>query len=137
MGSTIEEQTEKTLANVRAVLEATGATLDDVVKATVHLADLAEFSRFNAEYSRMFQPPYPARTAVGRELLGIQVEIDVIRTAGGEAVPAVGDVADAEDAQGLVRTAMDAYSRLDILFNNAGVSCVGELHETPDESGTG
>lgn len=78
VGETIEEQTERTLENVKAILEAAGATLADAVKSTVHLSDLSLFSRFNEVYASYFPEPKPARTTVGSELLGIMVEIDVI-----------------------------------------------------------
>src|SRR5690242_14380657 len=64
----IEEQTRLTLANVKAVLQAGGCTLDDCVKVAVHLRDIADFDRFNAEYARFFTKPYPARTTVGSML---------------------------------------------------------------------
>jgi 2-iminobutanoate/2-iminopropanoate deaminase len=83
VGDTIEEQTERTLENVKAILEAGGATLADVVKATVHLSDLALFPRYNEVYARYFPDPKPARTTVGSALLGIMVEIDVIAYVGG------------------------------------------------------
>jgi 2-iminobutanoate/2-iminopropanoate deaminase len=81
-GETIEEQTTQTLENIKAILEAAGATLADVVKATVHLSDLALFSRFNAVYSSYFPDPKPVRTTVGSQLPGILVEIDVIAYVG-------------------------------------------------------
>jgi 2-iminobutanoate/2-iminopropanoate deaminase len=83
VGDTIEEQTERTLENVKAVLEAGGATMGDVVKATVHLSDLTLFPRYNEVYARYFPDPKPARTTVGSALLGIMVEIDVIAYVGG------------------------------------------------------
>jgi len=78
VGSTIEEQTEAVLRNVGAILAAAGATLDDVVKSTVHLADLSLFGRFDSTYARFFSDPKPVRTTVGSALDGILVEIDVI-----------------------------------------------------------
>lgn len=78
VGETIEEQTERTLENVKAILEAAGATLADVVKTTVHLSDLSLFPRYNEVYASYFPEPRPARTTVGSELLGIMVEIDAI-----------------------------------------------------------
>ena len=78
IGETIEEQTTQTLLNIKAILEAAGAELSDVVKATVHLSDLALFSRFNAVYTSYFPDPKPVRTTVGSQLPGILVEIDVI-----------------------------------------------------------
>lgn len=83
VGETIEEQTERTLENVKAILEAAGATLADVVKSTVHLSDLSLFPRFNEVYAGYFPEPKPARTTVGSALLGMMVEIDVIAYVGG------------------------------------------------------
>src|SRR5579862_707981 len=78
VGKTIEEQTQSTLANVRAILEAAGATISDVVKVTAHLKTMADFDRFNSEYAKVFSDPKPVRTTVGSELIDILVEIDVI-----------------------------------------------------------
>ena len=78
----IEEQVRRTLQNVQAVLEAGGASMADVVKATVHLADIADFPRFNAVYSEFFPDPRPARTTVQSVLPGIRVEIDVVAYVG-------------------------------------------------------
>lgn len=82
VGDTIEEQTERTLENVKAILEAAGATMADVVKATVHLTDLSLFPRYNEVYARYFPDPKPVRTTVGSDLLGIMVEIDVVAYVG-------------------------------------------------------
>jgi reactive intermediate/imine deaminase len=78
VGATIEEQTAATLENLKRVLSRFGATLDHVVKATVHLADLANAARFNAAYSRYFPNRKPVRTVVGSQLNGVLVEIDVV-----------------------------------------------------------
>lgn len=77
-GETIEEQTARTLENIKATIEAAGATLADVVKSTVHLSDLSLFQRFNAVYAQYFSDPKPVRTTVGSQLPGILVEIDVV-----------------------------------------------------------
>lgn len=75
----IEAQTEGTLRNVERALSEVGLGLADVVKVTVHLAHLADdFPGFNTVYARMFAEPYPVRTTVGSQLLGILVEIDVV-----------------------------------------------------------
>ena len=74
----VAEQTRQVLRNVEATLKAAGLTLDDVVKTTVHLADLADFAEFNAAYGEFFGEPKPARTTVGSVLAGIKVEIDVV-----------------------------------------------------------
>ena len=78
VGDTIEEQTELTIDNLSAVLEAAGTSLDHAVKATVHLQDLGDFAAFNRVYERRFSDPKPVRTTVGSDLLGIMVEIDLI-----------------------------------------------------------
>lgn len=79
LGDTIEEQTIQALRNVQAVLAAHQLGLDDVVKATVHLADLGrDFAGFNRTYEPWFTIPYPVRTTVGSTLAGILVEIDVV-----------------------------------------------------------
>lgn len=76
---TVEEETARTLDNVRAIVEAAGATMDDVLKCTVHLADIGEFDRYNAVYARYFPGVKPARTTVQSVLAeGLRVEIDCI-----------------------------------------------------------
>ena len=77
-GETIEEQVRLTLQNVQAVLEAANATTADVVKTTVHLADIGDFQRFNDVYTEFFPDPKPARTTVQSVMPGIMVEIDVV-----------------------------------------------------------
>ncbi len=78
VGETVGEQTEQVLKNIRAVLEAAGCTMADVVKTTVHLADMELFSEFNEVYTRFFPDPKPARTTVGSQLINVLVEIDVV-----------------------------------------------------------
>ena len=78
---TIEEETQMTLSHVEKILKAAGCTLNDVVKATVHLIDINEFDRFNAVYRSFFKEVaiLPARTTVQSVLWkGIRVEIDVV-----------------------------------------------------------
>jgi 2-iminobutanoate/2-iminopropanoate deaminase len=77
-GETIEEQTTQVMENIKAILAEAGADMGDVVKSTVHLSDLALFSRFNGIYATYFPDPKPTRTTVGSQLPGIMVEIDVI-----------------------------------------------------------
>jgi 2-iminobutanoate/2-iminopropanoate deaminase len=77
-GDTIEEQTARTLGNIKAVLEAGGASMADVVKVTAHLSDMSLFERYNRVYSAYFAEPRPARTTVGAQLLGNLVEIDAV-----------------------------------------------------------
>jgi enamine deaminase RidA (YjgF/YER057c/UK114 family) len=56
--------------------------MDDVVKATVHLADMADFDGYNGVYATYFNDPKPVRTTVGSQLGGLLVEIDVIAYVG-------------------------------------------------------
>ena len=75
----IERQTEQVIDNVESALRVVGLGLADVMKATVHLQHLArDFPAYNEVYARRFPQPYPVRTTVGSELLGILVEIDVV-----------------------------------------------------------
>lgn len=80
----VEAQTERALANLRAVLEAAGSSLDRVLRTTVYLVDLGQFPRVNAVYARHFSgSPRPARVTLGAAALplGAQVEIDAIAAA--------------------------------------------------------
>lgn len=78
VADSVSEQTRQVLRNVSAVLAEHGLTLDDCVKSTVHLADLADFAEFNEAYKEFFTEPYPVRTTVGSQLADILVEIDVV-----------------------------------------------------------
>ncbi len=83
VGDSIEEQTARTLENVSAVLEATGRSLDDVVKATVFVQDMADYDAINEVYAEYVSSPYPARSAVEVADLPIDigVEIEVVASA--------------------------------------------------------
>jgi len=78
----IEEQTRLVLNNLKAVLEAAGSSFDNVVKCTVFLQDMNDFSKMNAVYGEFFKPPYPARAAVqvARLPKDVKVEIEAIAT---------------------------------------------------------
>jgi reactive intermediate/imine deaminase len=78
VADSVAEQTRQVLRNVQAVLAERGLTTDDCVKTTVHLADLADFTEFNAAYGEFFSEPFPVRTTVGSQLANILVEIDVV-----------------------------------------------------------
>ena len=79
MLGTIEEETKRTLNNIKAILSVAGATMNDVIKCTVHLADINDFNAFNQIYSGYFDGIRPTRTTV-QSVLGenIKVEIDCI-----------------------------------------------------------
>ena len=80
MPSDIEGQTRQSLANVNAVLESAGLTMDNVVKTTVFLADMNDFAAMNSVYESIFNAPYPARSAVAVKTLpkNALIEIEVI-----------------------------------------------------------
>jgi len=84
VGDNVEEQTARVIENIKAILEAGGATLADVVKVSAHLSDLSSFERYNKVYATYFPDPKPTRTTVGSQLLGILVEIDAIAYVGKE-----------------------------------------------------
>ena len=72
-------QTEQTFTNIETLLEAAGASLDDVISCLVHLVDLADFAAFNAIYEQKFTGAKPVRTTVRADLVaGMRVEITVI-----------------------------------------------------------
>ncbi len=76
----IVPETEQTLRNLETTLKAQGGTLDDVVKCTVFLADMAEWPAMNSVYVKFFKKPFPARSALGANglALGARVEIECI-----------------------------------------------------------
>ena len=78
-GSDITSQSEQVMKNISAVLAASGATLDDVVKTSCFLADINDFAAFNAVYAKYFTGR-PARSCVAAAALpkGALVEVEVI-----------------------------------------------------------
>src|SRR5688572_21184404 len=73
----LEAEARQTLNNVKNVLEAHGASLSDVVKCTVFLADIAEWPAFNAIYRQFFQKPYPARSALAASGLTMNARVEL------------------------------------------------------------
>jgi 2-iminobutanoate/2-iminopropanoate deaminase len=80
LSGTIAEETDRIIDNLRAVLSAAGATLENVVKTTIYLTNMADFAAFNEAYARHFTKDPPARTtvAVAALPLGVRVEIEAI-----------------------------------------------------------
>jgi 2-iminobutanoate/2-iminopropanoate deaminase len=80
IGSNVTEQTERVFANLNAVLEAAGLGLQDVVKATVFLTDMADFAAMNEVYAKHFGNHKPARAALQVAALpkGALVEIQAV-----------------------------------------------------------
>lgn len=64
VGETFEAQATQVFANIQAIVEAAGASLVDVVKVTVFLADWRDFATLNDFYPTVFAEPYPARTPI-------------------------------------------------------------------------
>lgn len=85
MAGEIEQETELTLKNIEAILQAEGLSMDHVVKATVYLSDMQHFARMNQVYEKCFATGKPARACVQVAALpkGAKVEIDVIAAANG------------------------------------------------------
>ena len=80
VGRSTAEQTEQVLANLKAVLAAAGTSLQNVVKTTVYLADMADFVQMNEVYAKHFGTHKPARSTVQAAGLpkGARVEIDAV-----------------------------------------------------------
>ena len=76
----IEAQARRAFDNLRAVCEAAGGTLDDVVRLGLYLTDLGQFAQVNQVMSEYFAAPYPARSTIGVASLprGAHFEVDAI-----------------------------------------------------------
>ena len=76
----IKEQTTRVMENIKALLEAAGASFNNIARTTVFMVDLGEFGAMNEVYSSYFTAPYPARSTVQVVKLpkDVRVEIDVI-----------------------------------------------------------
>ena len=76
----LEQETRRTLDNVKAILEDVGSSLADVLKVTAYLGDMNDFAAFNKIYAEYFTSRPPARTCIqaGRLPFDIKIEIDVI-----------------------------------------------------------
>lgn len=76
----IQAQTAQAIANIKAILAAKGATLSNVVKTTVYLAEMSLFGEMNEIYAKEFTEPFPARSAIAVKELPKRalVEIEVI-----------------------------------------------------------
>ena len=76
----IEKQAKQSMDNVKYILEDNGSSLENIIKTTVYLSNIEDFSSFNQVYSSYFEGDYPARTAfeVGKLPMGALIEIEVI-----------------------------------------------------------
>jgi len=73
----VRGQTVQTLANVKAVLEEAGATLDDVLKCNVYLKDIDDFQTMNEEFAKFFPENPPARTTVQTRLCEPEMLVEI------------------------------------------------------------
>jgi len=80
VGGGIENQIKRVFENLKAVCEASGGSLQDIVKLNIFLTDLGNFATVNEVMATYFQTPYPARAAIGVAALpkGAEVEMDGI-----------------------------------------------------------
>lgn len=80
VAGTVEEQTRQALSNLRNVIEAAGSSMDNVVKTTVFLKDMADFPKMNAIYAEFFGENPPARSTVAVVALpkGGLVEVEAV-----------------------------------------------------------
>lgn len=83
VAGSIQDQAKQVLANLKAILEAAGSSLDQVIKTTVFLQDMNDFAAMNEVYASFFQPPYPARSTiqVGRLPRDARLEIEAVALA--------------------------------------------------------
>jgi 2-iminobutanoate/2-iminopropanoate deaminase len=80
----IAEQARQVLTNLKAVVEESGATMNDIVKTTVYITDILLFGDVNEVYADFFRKPYPARATVEVSGLprGVDIEIDAVAVVG-------------------------------------------------------
>ena len=80
MPKEVENQAEQSLKNVKNILESADKTLNDVIKTTIYLENIADFAAVNAVYQEFFEEPYPARSCFAVSALpkGAKVEVEVI-----------------------------------------------------------
>lgn len=81
-GNTVTQQSEQAFQNLNAILKAAGTSMENVVKITVYLTDMATFGELNEVYARQFNEDFPARSAIAVRELPKQglVEIEAIAT---------------------------------------------------------
>ena len=73
----VTAQAEQIFKNIKAVLEAAGASMQNIVKATVFLKDMGNFKTVNEIYAQQFEQPFPARSAVAVKDLPLSVDIEI------------------------------------------------------------
>ena len=78
IGTTVEEQAQQVISNLREVLAAGGATLDDLIATTIYLTNEEDWGAVNEIWKATFATPYPSRTTVGARLRGILIEVSAV-----------------------------------------------------------
>jgi len=80
MNSSIEEQAEQVIKNLSAICEAANTNLSNIVKLTIYITDMSDFSIVNNAMEKHFESPYPARATVEVSALplGVNVEMDAV-----------------------------------------------------------
>ena len=78
MSDNFAEQIRQTIRNLQTILKGAGADLKDIVKVNAYLTDLTRFPEYNEVYKEFFPSEPPARTTIGCQLYGIQVEINCV-----------------------------------------------------------
>jgi reactive intermediate/imine deaminase len=80
VGGGFEAEARRVFENLKGVAEASGGSLNDVVRATIYMLDLSHFAKVNEIMAEYFDEPYPARAAVGVAQLpkGVAIEMDAI-----------------------------------------------------------
>ncbi len=80
----MEAEARQTMENIRTTLASRGLTMRDIVKCTVFLTDMAEWPAFNEVYRTFFEPPFPARSALGTNglAIGARVEVECLAAVG-------------------------------------------------------
>ena len=79
LSDNFSDQLNQTLTNIKGILNAEGATMNDIIKTTVILSDIKFFSKLNEIYKTFFKEPYPARTTIGASLPGrVMIEIEAV-----------------------------------------------------------
>jgi 2-iminobutanoate/2-iminopropanoate deaminase len=72
-----EEKARRVMDNIKAIVEAAGGSMDDIVKVTVYLTDISRFSEFNRIYSEYFKAAPPSRVVVGVKALPLNADLEV------------------------------------------------------------
>ena len=78
VGETVADQVHQTLTNLDQVARAAGATLQDAVHVTAYLSSLEVFDEYDAVYRGFFTEPFPSRSTIQSDLIGMDVEMDAI-----------------------------------------------------------